>query len=93
MKLPRSIWIGGKRFTIVKRKHLDELGKVDWDKKKILLLYPHPDIKDTLLHECLHLIEMHFEMAFREEDIIRITTGLRMMFIDNPWMIELLKEG
>ena len=93
MKIPPSIWIGGKRFKIVLRKNLGKkLGVVDYDNRKILLQSPHPDIKNTIIHECLHIVESFFRISLSEKDVDRLANGIRMLFVDNPNLLKLLEE-
>ena len=95
MKLPASIWIGGRRLKIVKCKKLidgKDLGEVDWDKHRIKFFYPHQDIKNTILHECIHALEGHFHLDFKDSDVVRLATGLRMLFVDNPELISIFYE-
>ena len=98
MRVPKKIKVGDWFYGVKKRKKInrdgvDCLGETDFNKKTITLVYPYPSLKHTLLHELLHTVEEHLGRKLGTEDQIdSIAHCLRMVFLDNPRLLKILKK-
>lgn len=96
MKLPnkKKVNILGFKFELIFSDTMSdtELGRCDYTDQKIYISTKQGEdsLKDTLLHEIIHGIT--YLMGLKDEDteesfVARISTGLRSVFNDNPWLI------
>jgi hypothetical protein len=79
-KLPRSIKVGGQKFSIVVRNiDPDDYGMMDFDRKEIIIssacLSKASLLRETLRHEvmhaALHISGVAFSEIYDEENIVR----------------------
>jgi len=107
MNVPNKIKVGGYTYSVVfvedlrNERDVKLLGQVLYAPTKRISL--HEDCKedpklllDTLLHEILHSLYHHFDLAEQEEEekvITTIATGLVMVYVDNPELVDLIKKA
>jgi hypothetical protein len=92
--IPKTLKIIGKRYKIIKRKDFDSYGESDEQKQTIKLREEMlPDLElDTLIHEITHAIDHQMSLKMTERQVHGVGTGLAAVFIDNPKLLEYLKE-
>jgi hypothetical protein len=48
---------------------------------------------ETLLHEVLHAISNALDLQLTEHQVFALSTGVYAVCMDNPALVDLLKEG
>jgi hypothetical protein len=102
MKIPSKIRIGDSYYTVKKSrksfKYSDGsgtgIGEISYTTGIIKTVVGDKREKQILLHELFHGI-LYFlgdTKTMKEETIDRFTSALRMVMIDNPALLELLKK-
>lgn len=103
MKLPKKIKIGDFSYTIKKhskpfksrvKKDSESIGEIDYAHKILELVVGDRRMKSILFHELFHgiLYFLGYDKEVKENVIDGLVAGLRMVMIDNPALIELLKK-
>lgn len=98
MKRPDRIKALGKRFRVQYVTGLpltaDETGECDSEKQVISILDNQglEAEQDTVLHECLHVLEDLMGLTFAHDDIVRLTTGIHALIKDNPSLVSYLRR-
>ena len=103
-KIPNKIKIGDVCYTIRKEKKPfktsikedkdDTIGEIRYTNRVIRVMTNDKRCKHILLHEVLHAI-LYFmveDSKQNEKFIDVILGGLRMVIVDNPWLLEAFKE-
>ena len=96
--LPEAIKIGGTLYEV-----LDDTlpllreglaGKCLRDKCEIRINteHDHQAVQDTLLHEVLHSLSYAYDLELTESQVVRLTSGLTALMLDNPDFIEYLQS-
>ena len=97
MKLDIPLRVGDAEIKVVLKTALfreNEVldGLADLENGIIYLLYPQKRVKNSLLHEILHVISDVYNAKLTEDQVILLTVGLRNLFIDNPSLRFLIKK-
>lgn len=99
IELPEEVKIGPYTYKVIKRdkewfEDTEAYGNT-WIHKKIIniaLVSDEVTQLDTLLHECMHAIYSFYYLHddSKEEEIVsKLSTGLVMLFSQNPELLEL----
>ncbi len=90
VKRPESVRIAGRVFRI----HFVELpgglsdkeGLVKYNEQEIFLdiQQNRVSITDTLLHECIHVIDHFWQLELVEKQVHLLANALMQVFLDNP---------
>lgn len=103
INLPPEVQIGPYTYKIVQRDKewfddVEAYGNT-WTEKKIINIALVSDAVtqlDTLLHECMHALWSFYyleDTAKEEEVVSKLATGVTMLFIQNPELLELYYEN
>ena len=94
MKIPDKVRIGGVDYAVKYEERLNNgvrlaYGHIDYEKALIRIsseMQTEQGECQTLLHEILHGIARHFELAVGEDEdtIDKLAKGLYMVIVDNP---------
>jgi len=97
VKVPfRTLKILGKNYTVDQDEDLsdeDKGGLTNNRKQTITYIEQHHDqLRDTLLHECLHVLDYGLALDLKEEQVHSLACGIYALLKDNPqfakWLLE-----
>lgn len=99
IEIPSEVYIGPYTYKVIPRdkewfEDTEAYGNT-WVHKKIINIALVGDVVsqlDTLLHECLHAVWSFYylEDGAKEEEVIsKMSTGIIMLFSQNPALVEL----
>ncbi|MDF2485842.1 MAG: hypothetical protein K0R46_2010 [Herbinix sp.] len=93
MNIPENIKVGYKDYKVVKVNNLDDgtnllFGEVTYVDEVIKLAnkYPENQMKLTLIHELVHAVDDMLGIDLKEEQVVKLGTGLYQVIKDNPDM-------
>lgn len=80
--------------TLSKSRMPDALGLCLYDVQEIRIRrgMPRETAIDTLIHECVHMIDHEMMIGLSEEQVTKLGTGLAHLLLSNPKLIELIKN-
>ena len=94
MKIPRTIIVGDKVYKIRKFKHLrDNFADIDHNNHIVRIQYPDKELRNTILHEIIHLVEHYFRLKLTEKQVSILANGLRMIMLANHKFINVFRKG
>jgi hypothetical protein len=93
VNIPENIKVGYKDYKVVKVNNLDDgtnllFGEVTYVDEVIKLAnkYPENQMKLTLIHELVHAVDDMLGIDLKEEQVVKLGTGLYQVIKDNPDM-------
>lgn len=88
-KIP-TIKVGSRDLKVKIVESLDDkLGYLDWD-NNIIRIVESSNMDSTLLHELLHALSFLYDLDLSESQVIRLESGLKMLYKDNPELKKIL---
>ena len=94
--IPGQLRILGKTWEVAEAPvDFTDSGSCSRDHQKIVVSTAQPldNVKDTLLHEVLHAVDYCMATKLTEDQVAALATGLLVVFLDNPKLMEFLNAG
>lgn len=92
--IPSYVDILGKQYRIVTKKMRKEFGTCDYSKSLIKINKDSDEeqMRDTILHECIHAIDQELDAGMKERQVRLLATGLLHWLRANPAILAALVE-
>lgn len=95
--IPTKLSIIGRDVDVIMTNDLPstQLGESD-DSKNIILIKGGTSLSveaDTLLHECVHLLDERFQLKLSERQVYCITVGIMALLKDNEPLLRYLNDA
>ena len=96
MKMPPSIQLFGKKWKVRKRQPSSKssVGECD-DEAMLIIVKPGMERaleQSTVLHECIHAIEMSLGLGLTEKQVLGLEAGMYDLLSSNPRLLSYLAE-
>ena len=92
--VPAYVDILGKQYRIVSKKLKNKFGTCDYSQSliKINSGSDEEQMRDTILHECIHAIDHELDTGMKERQVRLLATGLLHWMRANPSVLAALIE-
>lgn len=94
----KSLTLFGKKVkvkTLSKSKMPEALGLCLYNDQEIHIRkgMPFETTVDTLIHECVHMVDHEMMIGLSEEQVTKLGTGIAHLLLSNPALVDLVTDG